>query len=120
MEEKCYYYRAHVVSVYDGDTCQVDIDLGFGIWKKKETLRLYRINAPEIRGDVSGEGHASRDFLRGLILDQDVILQTRKDDKGKYGRYLAEIWQQNAVDQQWRNINDLLVEQHHAVYRDYD
>lgn len=119
MDEKCFYYRAHIVSVYDGDTCRADLDLGFGIWKKKETLRLNRINAPEVRGESREAGKQSRDYLRQLILDQDVMVQTVLDKKGKYGRYLAEIWLYDALTDQWRNINDLLVENEQAIYQQY-
>jgi len=119
MLDKCYFYRGKVVSVYDGDTCRVDIDLGFGIWKKKETLRLSRINAPEVRGESAAAGKVSRDFLRDLILDKDVVVQTILDTKGKYGRYLAEIWLFNDLNQQWININDKLVENKQAIYQDY-
>ncbi len=119
MEDKCYYYRGHVASVYDGDTCHVDIDLGFGIWKKKETLRLNRINAPELRGESKIAGRASRDYMRELILDKDVMIQTIQDTKGKYGRYLAEIWIFDALNQQWQNANDLLVASGHAEYKEY-
>ena len=119
MQEKCFYYRAHVVSVYDGDTCRVDLDLGFGVWKKNETLRLSRINAPEVRGEEKAAGRLSRDYLRGLILDKDVMIQSIRDRKGKYGRYLAEIWLFDALNEQWHNINDMLVENGQAVYRQY-
>ncbi|HEY5673087.1 MAG TPA: thermonuclease family protein [Malonomonas sp.] len=119
MEEKRYFYRADVVSVYDGDTCKVNLDLGFGVWKMTETLRLHRINAPEMRGAELEAGRASRDYLRGLILDKRIVVQTLRDDQGKYGRYLAEIWLFDALNQQWRNVNDMLVAQGHAVLKDY-
>jgi len=119
MEGKCFYYRAHVTSVYDGDTCRADIDLGFGIWIKRETLRLHRINAPEIRGESKEAGRQSRDYLRQLILDKDVVVQTIKDSKGKYGRYLVEIWLLDATADQWHNVNDLLVEKGEAIYQQY-
>ena len=119
MDEKCFYYRAQIVSVYDGDTCRADLDLGFGVWKKNETLRLHRINAPEVRGESKEAGQRSRDYLRQLILDEDVMVQTTRDSKGKYGRYLAEIWLYDAPTDQWRNINDLLVENGQAIYQQY-
>lgn len=119
MKDKCFYYRAHVVSVYDGDTCHVDIDLGFGVWKKNETLRLHRINAPEVRGESREAGLESRDFLRELILDKDVMLQSVLDRKGKYGRYLAEIWIYDDAGANWHNVNDMLVENEQAIYQEY-
>ncbi len=118
MREKLYFYKAKVVSVYDGDTCRMDIDLGMNLWLRNEPIRLYRINAPEIRGEARPQGLAARDYLRELILDRDVFLQTVKDKKGKYGRYLGEIWLQ--IDGQYRNVNDMMVAAGHAVYKDYD
>lgn len=118
MKDKLYYYRAEIVSVYDGDTCTVDIDLGLGVWMRGEKLRLLRINAPEMRGDEKVAGKASRDFLRERILGKEVFIQTKKDKRGKYGRYLGEIWLEEATGG-WANINDALVDAGHAVYKEY-
>lgn len=117
MDEKLFHYRAKVVDVYDGDTCRMDIDLGLGTWKHWEAVRIHRINAPEMRGADKDKGTLSRDFLRSLILDKEVYLQTIKDSKGKYGRYLGEIWlEQDGV---YINVNDKMVETGHAEYHDY-
>lgn len=113
-----YTYRAVVVSVYDGDTCTVDIDLGLGIWAKSEKIRLCRINAPEVRGDERQQGLKSRDRLRELIDGKPIIVETIKDKKGKYGRYLGEIWMESDEGNPV-NINDLLVSEGLAEYKDY-
>ena len=42
-------YRVNIVKVVDGDTVDVDIDLGFGIWMKNERVRLFGIDTPESR-----------------------------------------------------------------------
>ena len=118
MEEGLYHYRAVVRKVYDGDTITVDIDLGLGSWIHGENLRLYRINAPEVRGTERQAGLRSRDFLRSQIMGKEVIIQTVKDKKGKYGRYLADIWLKD-YSGNWVNINDLLVQQGYAVYKEY-
>jgi micrococcal nuclease len=118
MLENLYHYRAMVVYIYDGDTCTVDIDLGLNTWVRGEKLRLYRINAPELRGAERPEGLKSRDFLREQIDGEKVVIQTIKDKKGKYGRYLAEIWRVS-VEGEAININDLMVEKGFAVYKEY-
>ena len=118
MELQRYIYKAVVTSVYDGDTCTVDIDLGLRTWIKGEKIRLNRINAPEVRGAEKEAGIKARDFLRTIILDADIILQTFKDSKGKYGRYLGEIWAKHESGGYY-NVNDLLVEQGYAIYQDY-
>lgn len=113
-----FQYRALVTAVYDGDTCTADIDLGLGIWVRGEKLRLHRINTPELRGVDEARGKAARDHLKLLVEGKTVLLQTIKDRREKYGRYLAEIWleQPNAAA---LNVNDTLVATGHARYQVY-
>ncbi len=115
--DSLYYYIARVTSVYDGDTVTADIDLGLKTLVMSEKLRLHRINTPEVRGAERPQGLIARDFLRELILDKTLYVQTIRDKKGKYGRYLAELWLEK--DGELVNINDLLVSSGHAVYKDY-
>ncbi len=115
MHISLYCYRALVVSVYDGDTCNVDIDLGLGVWKRSEKLRLARINAPELRGAEREEGLVARDYLRSIVLDREILLQTILDKKGKFGRYLAELWIMDSSGK-WQNVNDLMIQTGHATY----
>ena len=44
-----YEYRCKILKVIDGDTVDVDIDLGFGVWMHKERVRLHGIDTPESR-----------------------------------------------------------------------
>lgn len=118
MEKKLYFYRAKVVSVYDGDTCRVDIDLGFNTFLRREKIRLSGINAPELRGEEREAGLRSRDFLRGLINGKSVYLETEKDRKGKYGRYLGTIWVKDESGT-YINVNEKLVEEGYAVKASY-
>lgn len=114
VEKDLYHYRATIKSVYDADTIRVDWDLGAGILLKNEPLRLYGINAPEMRGDEREQGLISRDALRAKIpAGAEVIIKTVQDKKGKYGRYLAEIYLDDL------NINKWLVDDGYAVYKDY-
>jgi micrococcal nuclease len=83
---------AKVVSVYDGDTVRADIDLGFNIIMNNQSIRLLGINTPEVRGDEKAQGIIVRDYVREQILEQNIILKTYKDSKGKYGRWLGEIF----------------------------
>ncbi len=118
MNEHLYHYRAEVVSVYDGDTCTLDIDLGLGIWTRGEKVRLSRINAPEVRGVERPQGLLARDWLRDRIDGREIWIQTIKDKKGKYGRYIAEIWIEDESGV-FVNISDELVNTGHAVYKEY-
>ena len=118
MEDQLYNYRAIVKSVYDGDTYTVDIDLGLNVWMHDAKLRLARINTPEVRGEQREQGLKSRDFVKGLIDGKEILIQTIKDTKEKYGRYLAEVWFEKEKGN-WININDLLVKEGLAEYKTY-
>lgn len=87
-----YEYMATVLSVYDGDTIRVDIDLGFGIVMQNQSIRLLGMNTPEVRGEERQEGLVARDFVRSMIDGKEIMLRTFKDTKGKYGRWLAEVY----------------------------
>lgn len=108
-----YTYNALVTKVYDGDTITVDMDLGFGITMKKRSLRLFGINAPEVRGEQREEGLKSRDWLKAKILGERIIVKTIEDSTGKYGRYLAVVYF-NGV-----NLNEALVKEGLAEARSY-
>lgn len=104
-----YIYNAHVVSIYDGDTITVDIDLGFDTWMKNQKIRLYGINAPEMKGLNKIQGTASRDALRSRILGKDIVIETIQDTKEKYGRWLGKI------ELDGENINNWMVTNNYAV-----
>ncbi len=112
-EDYLYHYRAVVVNVYDGDTVHVDIDLGLHTWVHREKIRLARIDAPEIRGEERPAGLKSRDFLRKLVLGKEILLVTIKDRKGKFGRYLGELFLR--MDGRLVNVSDLMVKEGYAV-----
>jgi micrococcal nuclease len=117
VEAALFHYRAHVVAVHDGDTCTVDIDLGLMMWKHGETIRLARIDAPELKGSSARKGAKSRDYLKSLIEGRDVMVATIRDKREKYGRYLGEIWLLSG--KRYTNVNDVLVACGHARYKSY-
>ena len=109
-----YEYRCKVVRVIDGDTVDVDIDLGFGVWLHKERVRLYGIDTPESRtSDIQEKffGQRAKAFLEKWVTAGDVTLRTKTyDAKGKFGRILGELWYAGT-----HNINQKLIDNHHAV-----
>jgi micrococcal nuclease len=110
-----YEYKTKVVRVIDGDTVDVDIDLGFGVWLRKERVRLLGIDTPESRTRDKVEkkyGLAAKEFLK-KALGTSPILKTTKDGKGKFGRILGEFIVE--VEDNRININQLLVDNYHAV-----
>jgi endonuclease YncB( thermonuclease family) len=87
-----YSYRCKVVRVVDGDTIDVDIDLGFAITARKR-LRLYGVNTWETRGAERPRGLLAKEYVETLLLSvKEVWVQTLMDAEGKYGRLLAWVW----------------------------
>lgn len=117
MQDTLYNYKARVVDVYDADTVTLCIDCGFGITMPKEKVRLYGIDAKEVRGDEKQLGLVARDALRHKIMDKDLILQSVKDKKGKYGRKLGTLFLND--EGEWININSWLVENGFAIEKFY-
>jgi len=106
-----YEYNCEVTRVVDGDTVDVIIDLGFDI-SYSSRVRLYGIDTPESRTrdkDEKARGLISKDFLKSYLDKGGVVIRTRKDKKGKFGRILGEM----IVDD--TNINELMIEEYHAV-----
>ena len=111
------YKVVDVIKVYDADTVTLVLDLGFGI-TKKDKFRLSSINAPEVRGVEKPQGLVSRDWLREKLFTAEengtpMVVLTKKDKKGKYGRYIAEIFVGGV------SMNDALVTEGLAEYKEY-
>ena len=107
-----YEYKCKMVKVVDGDTIDVDIDLGFGVWMRNQRIRMHGIDTPESRTrDIEEKkyGLAAKDFLIKWTNAGGLTLKTHKDDRGKFGRILGEIW---CFD---TNVNEKMIEEHHAV-----
>lgn len=115
-----YEYRVKVIKVVDGDTVDVDIDLGFGVWLKDERVRIMGIDTPESRTSDSVEkvfGLASKNRLKEL-LGEEAILRTQvdkdgEDMKGKFGRILGDF--ACVVDGESRTVSEVLISEGHAV-----
>ena len=109
-------YRAKVVRVIDGDTVDVDIDLGFGIWQKNERVRIMGIDTPESRTRDKIEkkfGLAAKAKLKS-ILGKITVLKTTinkkgVDMKGKFGRVLGDFLQDD------KSVAKIMCETGHAV-----
>ena len=90
-------YSATIVNVLDGDTIEVNIDLGFGVWLIGQRVRMLEVHAPEVTRPSGAkeerEGQLMKMFLASVLpLNLKVVLISRLNKKDKYGRWLADIW----------------------------
>ncbi len=106
-----HYYKCRVVRVIDGDTVDVDIDLGFSVDLKKKRLRLAGIDTPESRTRNKAEkvmGLAAKERVKELCGDEVYIQSLDAGDK--YGRILAI-----PLTKEGTNICATLINEGHAV-----
>lgn len=104
-----YTYKCVVTRVVDGDTVDVDVDLGFDVWLKKQRVRLAGIDTPESRTRNLAEkalGLAAKARLVELC-SGTVTLESH--GKGKYGRILGKLYADGT------DICDTLISEGHAV-----
>lgn len=88
-----YEYNCKIVRVVDGDTVDVDIDLGFDTWRRGERIRLYGVDCPECRSRSAIEkkaGILAKGFVIRSLHEGGTYKLTTKE-KGKFGRYLGTI-----------------------------
>lgn len=105
------YQVESVIKVIDGDTIDVEIDLGFGVFVKRR-VRLFGIDAPETRTRDKAEkarGKESKKFLSELIENTQEPIFLRSYDLDKYGRVLGEI----IID--GTSVSTTMVAEGHAV-----
>lgn len=108
IKKETYIRNAKVERVVDGDTLVLNVDLGCDVFVNM-TTRLEGINAPEKN---TTEGLLSKKWLEDkLPVNSSVVVQTVKDKKEKYGRYLAVIYK----DKEQVSVNDEMVKNNLAV-----
>ena len=118
-----YEYRCKILKVVDGDTVDVDIELGFGIVLTDERVRIMGIDTPESRTSDKVEdifGEAAKARVKELLGNGEyAILKTEvnkdgEDMKGKFGRVLGDF-----IVEEWEGqpnlLTEILIEEGHAV-----
>jgi len=129
-------YPASYVKNYDGDTITFDVDVGFSITHRIQ-VRLADIDTPELRGgtdETKALAVKARDHVAKRLLEANaIIIQTEKDEKGKYGRYIARVffrheeyapdgWSDIRSDIEeipWVNLGDELIAEGLGIYKEY-
>ena len=115
-------YDVVLLKCVDGDTVDVDIDLGFGVWLKDERVRIMGIDTPESRTSDKVEklfGTAAKNRLKELLAEGGKLITTEnkhgEDMKGKFGRILGDFYVERYEGQPAERVTDILIEEGHAV-----
>lgn len=94
---KPFEYNARLVRVVDGDTLDLEIDVGFRL-KTTQRVRLMGYNAPELRGPERPLGNLAAHHLKDLLEPYDDVsgtvtkqirIRTYKGDS--FGRWLCDV-----------------------------
>lgn len=89
-----YEYKVEIVKVVDGDTVDVDIDLGFDVILKNQRVRLAGIDTPESRTRDLVEkqfGLLAKEVVQDMLSEGTIVLScTEYDSKGKFGRIIGD------------------------------
>jgi micrococcal nuclease len=111
-KKKLYHYKAKVDRIIDGDTIDVTLDLGFDLHMQGR-IRFAGINAPESRTKDLVEkqkGLEAKRFVEDWLSNcKQVIIQTELDERGKFGRILG-----NILNEEGESLNDEMVSLGHA------
>jgi micrococcal nuclease len=110
-----YEYRVKkLINVIDGDTIDVDIDLGFDISLSRR-VRMAGIDTPESRTTNKAEkvlGLESKEYLKKMMKDaKTIVIKTELPDSSeKYGRILGWVY----IDSATKSINEQMIEDGYA------
>jgi micrococcal nuclease len=111
-----YQYKCKIIKVLDGDTVDIDLDLGFKIILANQRVRMAGVDTPESRTTIAEEK------VRGLLSKKKLaeklpvgswqIIETQKSDSNddKFGRILGVFILEDGT-----RVNDWLIENNYAV-----
>jgi micrococcal nuclease len=108
------YKVSRLYKVIDGDTIEVDIDLGFDVAIHK-SVRLAGIDTPESRTKDANEkklGLEAKEWLKTKLKDaQDIRIRTEKPDSTeKFGRILGWLY----IEDNLVSINETMIQEGYA------
>jgi micrococcal nuclease len=111
-----YQYKCKIIKVLDGDTVDIDLDLGFKIILANQRVRMAGVDTPESRTTIAEEK------VRGLLSKKKLaeklpigswqIIETQKPDSNddKFGRILGIFILEDGT-----RVNDWLIQNNYAV-----
>lgn len=111
-----YTYNCIIKRIVDGDTVDIDVDLGFDVWLNNVRVRIHRIDAAETRTRDLVEKHwgqIATQFVEEQLpvgSEQKFVCKTYNPTDG-FGRVIGD-FEINWLDY----LSDLMLENHHAVH----
>ena len=111
-----YQYKCKIIKVLDGDTVDIDLDLGFKIILANQRVRMAGVDTPESRTTIAEEkvrGQLSKKKLaEKLPVCSWQIIETQKSDSNddKFGRILGVFILEDGT-----RVNDWLIQNNYAV-----
>jgi micrococcal nuclease len=112
-----YTYSCTITKIIDGDTVDVDIDLGFSVVLRNQRVRLYGCDTPESRTRDLVErryGFAAKRYV-AAFLPVGSYAKLVSHDKGKFGRILGEFIVFNPLTESVESLKDIMIREHIAV-----
>ena len=96
-------YNFNLIKVVDGDTVDIDIDLGFGVWLRNQRIRIMGIDTPESRTSDPVEkkyGILAKEQVEKYLVNCKKF-KSFKDEKGKFGRILGDFEVYHSTSGRW-------------------
>tara|TARA_R100001224_G_scaffold72370_1_gene44202 strand:+ start:196 stop:624 length:429 start_codon:yes stop_codon:yes gene_type:complete len=110
-------YNFKLVKVVDGDTVDIDIDLGFGVWLRNQRIRIMGIDTPESRTSDPVEkkyGMLAKDQVVKYLANS-IKFRSFKDEKGKFGRILGDFEVFHPTSNKWMMMAEAMIMENYGV-----
>ena len=110
-------YNFKLVKVVDGDTVDIDIDLGFGVWLRNQRIRIMGIDTPESRTSDPVEkkyGMLAKDQVVRYLANS-IKFRSFKDEKGKFGRILGDFEVFHPTSNKWMMMAEAMIMENYGV-----
>ena len=110
-------YNFNLIKVVDGDTVDIDIDLGFGVWLRNQRIRIMGIDTPESRTSDPVEkkyGILAKEQVEKYLVNCKKF-KSFKDEKGKFGRILGDFEVYHSTSGRWMLMAEAMIEENYGV-----
>jgi endonuclease YncB( thermonuclease family) len=112
-------YHVVIKRIVDGDTVDVDIDLGFNMWILNERIRLSGIDAPEERTSDSEEKifgqYATKYVEDRLPVGSKAVYRSEEFQAEKYGRSLGDFLIYDGLEDAEVPLTEVMIRDNVAV-----